>query len=64
MALYDRNGEIEEYLGITLAYNIEHSDSWNDRAVYNDLIRNDVMNEHTADIIVAAISSSFSRRLM
>ena len=58
-ALFERNAEIEEYLGIVLAYNIEHSDSWNDRAVYNDLIRNDVMNEHKADIIVAAISSSF-----
>ena len=58
-ALFERNAEIEEYLGITLAYNIENSDSWNDRADYNDVVRNDVMNEHKADIIVAQISSSF-----
>ena len=59
MALYDRNGEIEEYLGITLSYNGENYDDWNNRSTYNDVIRNDVMNEHKADIIVAAISSSF-----
>lgn len=58
-ALYERNCDIEEYLGIVLAYNIEHSDSWNDRDAYNTLLRNDVMNEHKSDIIVAAISSSF-----
>jgi ABC-type glycerol-3-phosphate transport system substrate-binding protein len=58
-ALYERNADIEEYLGITLAYNIENSDAWADRADYNDVVRNDVMNEHKADIIVAQISSTF-----
>ncbi|MBQ8213016.1 MAG: extracellular solute-binding protein [Clostridia bacterium] len=58
-ALYERNCEIEEYLGIVLTYNTEHYDDWNNRTSYNDVIRKDVSNEHEADIIVAAISSSF-----
>ena len=58
-AMYERNCDAEEYLGVLITINNEHNGSWNVRAAYNDVIRNDVKDLHTLDIITMMTSCSF-----
>jgi hypothetical protein len=58
-AMYERNCDAEEYLGVLITINNEHNGSWNVRAAYNDVIRNDVKDLHTIDIITMQTACSF-----
>ena len=58
-AMYERNCDAEEYLGVLITINNEHNGTWNVRAAYNDVIRNDVKDLHTIDIITMQTACSF-----
>lgn len=60
-AMYERNLDAEEYLGILIEINDTQPGDWSNRTAYNDLIRTDVTNEKKLDIITAQISCSFMK---